>query len=410
MKIHHAAAGITADLTDPETWASPYAMFAALHQADGLATIQYPVIGKCWLLTGYDDVVQSLRDTNLFKNDPRNAGAKDPQDRWWTPKLMRAFNRTMIGADDLDHKRLRGLANKAFTPSRVRQLHEQIAAITHQLLDEIPLGEPVDLIEKLALPLPLRVIAELLGVEEDERSAFHSTLQGTLALSSPLTMLTRIPRFFRLHRFFEGLLERKRAEPQDDLISALVAAEEEGDKLTAEELMGTVFLLLFAGHETTVNLIGNGTLALLEHPEQWARLQADHSLVQPAIEEMLRFYSPAIQTAPRYIAEDCTLRGTEVKRGDRVIPLVSAANRDPQAFDDPDAFDIGRSPNKHLAFGGGPHFCIGAHLSRLEGRIAFQAVLDHFDTMALAVDRSAVKWRENTPGLRGLQTLPVVFH
>lgn len=259
-----------------------------------------------------------------------------------------------------------------------------------------------------ALPLPLRIIAELLGVEPEERASFHVMLEHALDMSQPWRMILRTPIYLRLYRFFERLLARKRANPKDDLISALVLAEEEGDRLNPQELMGTVFLLLLAGHETTVNLFGNGALALLEHPDQLARLRAQPDLVPTAVEEMLRYYSPANTTSTRFVAETVTLGGVMLKPGDTVMPIVGAANRDAAAFDGPGNFDVGRDPNPHLAFGAGVHFCIGAHLSRLEATIAFRVLLERFGDLKLGVDRDRLEWRGAATGLRGLATLPVV--
>jgi cytochrome P450 PksS len=246
-----------------------------------------------------------------------------------------------------------------------------------------------------------------MGVEPEERASFHVMLEQALDMSQPWRMLLRTPTYIRLYRFFERLLARKRADPQDDLISALVTAEEEGDRLSPQELMGTVFLLLLAGHETTVNLIGNGALALLEHPAQAARLRAQPDLIPSAVEEMLRFYSPANTTSTRFVAEPVTLGGVTLKRGDVVMPILGAANRDAHAFETPGNFDVGRDPNPHLAFGAGVHFCIGAHLSRLEAKIAFEVLLERFGEMHLGTDRDRLVWRGATTGLRGLATLPV---
>lgn len=409
MRITHAPSKLDVNLSDPKVWARPYDLYARLHGLDGLAHAAQPMMpAGTWLAARHADVNQVLKDAKVFKSDARSIGTKNPLDAFWVPGVMKAFSRSMVMADGGDHRRLRRLANKAFTPTRVAELGPHIEQIVRGLLDEAGKAPRFDLMSALALPLPLRLIAELMGVEADERADFHVMLEQALDMSQPWRMLLRTPTYIRLYRFFDRLLARKRADPRDDLISALVTAEEEGDRLSPQELMGTVFLLLLAGHETTVNLIGNGALALLEHPDQLARLRANPDLIPNAIEEMLRFYSPANTTSTRYVAEPVTLGGVQLKPGDVVMPMVGAANRDPEAFAEPGRFDVGRDPNPHLAFGAGVHFCIGASLSRLEAKIAFELLLERFPDLRLGVDRDQLTWRGANTGLRGLETLPVV--
>ncbi len=408
MHITHAATKLDINLTDAATWASPFGAFARLHALDGLARGEQPLMpGGAWILARHADVSQVLKDPKIFKSDARSVGRTNPLDAFWTPSILKSFSRSMVMADGADHRRLRRLANKAFTPTRVTELTAHIEDLTRDLLDEVAGAGSFDLMASFALPLPLRIISELMGVEPAERAAFHGMLYKALDLSKPWLMLLRLPTYYSLYRFFERLLERKRAEPANDLISALVTAEEEGDRLTPVELIGTVFLLLFAGHETTVNLIGNGALALLEHPDQLERLRANPELISGAIEEMLRYYSPANTASTRFVAEPVTIAGVALKRGDVLMPMVGAANRDASAFDRPERFDVGRDPNPHLAFGAGTHFCIGAHLSRLEARIAFTALLERFKVLRLAVPHEQIVWRGAQTGLRGLTALPV---
>jgi len=312
----------------------------------------------------------------------------------------------MIFLDGVDHRRMRNLITKAFTPSKVEELTARIEGIVNELLDQAERQGTFDLMNGFALPLPLRIISELLGVEDEDQDDFHHNAKCILHLDGPWKFLKQLPKVYRLQRYFDRLLAHKRSHPGDDLTSALIAVEEGGDQLTSQELMGMVFLLLFAGHETTVNLLGNGTLALLDHPEQFERLRADPSLVPTAIEEMLRYQSPAQLSGIRYVVEPGELGGMPVRRGDRVIPLVAAANRDERVFDDPEAFDVGRQPNRHVAFGLGRHFCVGANLSRVEARIAFRVFIERFSKLRLATDRDRVQWNKS-PSLRGLLALPV---
>ena len=411
MHIRDAEHGIDTMLSDPALWRDPYPFYARLREQVPFIRCREPFRGDAWLVSRYDDVVTVLKDAEHFRNDARaTTSGPAPCERSWVPKIMKAFARSMVFVDGLDHRRLRDLAMKAFTPARVNELERRIEEITRGLLDDVDGQSRFDLMGAFALPLPLRIISEMLGVSETEQQRFHRAINRAMGLGGGATAVARAWSAVSLYGIFKRLLDRKRAEPADDLTSALIAAEDEGDRLTPEELMGMVFLLLFAGHETTVNLIGNGTLALLENPEQMERLRADPSLLPSAVEEMLRFYSPAHVTQTRHVVAECTVGGKALRRGDKLVPLVGAANRDEQAFEGASRFDIGRDPNKHVAFGIGPHFCIGAHLSRVEGRIAFGALLERFPKLELAVDRSALQWTTGNGGLRGLRTLPVVVH
>lgn len=409
MQIRDPKVGINVRLDDPAIWADPYPVYARMRQAAPLVRGRMPPLGSAWLATRHEDVSTILKDPKLFRSDARHTtGKSGPLDGRFTPKILRNFARSMVFLDGLDHRRLRGLVTKAFTPAQVTQLSARIEAITVELLDQAQRQGTFDLMSSFALPLPLRIISDLLGVEKEEEDYFHRTATCILELNSAWNFIKRLPRLIGLQRFFERLLERKRANPGDDLTSALIAAEEEGDRLSSDELMGMVFLLLFAGHETTVNLLGNGTLTLLDNPEQLERLRADPALIPTAIEEMLRYQSPAQLTGIRYVSGPVELGGMSLERGDRVVPMVAAANRDERVFDDPDTFDVGRQPNRHLAFGAGQHFCVGAHLSRVEARIAFSVFIERFPHLRLATARDQVRWNKST-SLRGLQALPVTL-
>ena len=409
MHICDREHGIDVKLTDQQVWNDPYPLYARLRESAPLVRCREPFGGEAWLLSRYDDVAEVLKDTERFKNDRGNmTGESRPYDRVYIPKIFKAFARSMIFVDGLDHQRLRNLAMRAFTTARVNSLQSRIEGIAQELLNDVAGRKEFDLMADFALPLPLRIISEMLGVSSDERKSFHATLQRVMTVSSAWHIVLSAPTLYNLYRFFKRLLDRKRSEPGDDLTSALIEAEEEGDRLTPEELMGTVFLLLFAGHETTVNLIGNGTLALLENPDEMARLRANPALLTDAVEEMLRYYSPAHTTQRRHVVQSCSIGSLDLKQGDVLAPLVGAANRDERAFENAEKFDVGRTPNKHLAFGAGPHFCIGAHLSRLEGRIAFGALLDRFTNFRLAIDRGELRWRSGIGALRGLEALPIV--
>ncbi|KIG15644.1 putative cytochrome P450 hydroxylase [Enhygromyxa salina] len=407
MRILDRALGIDVDFANPAAWANPYPLYAWMREASPMIRCRQPFVGRVWAATRYEDVSLVLKDPKRFKSSHSGANGREAIYERVLPQLVRGFMKSMVSADGDDHRRLRGLVAKAFTPARIEQLEARIDAIATQLLDRAIERGTFDLMAAFAVPLPLRIISELLGVEEHERAKFRRAMGQIIADRSEWSLIYRLPTYWELRRMFERMLARKRARPTDDLTSDLIAVEQAGDQLTAEELLSMVFLLLFAGHETTVNLLGNGTLALLEHPEQFERLRDDPALVPLAIEEMLRFDSPAHFPATRYVAQRCEVGGMLLQRGDKILPLLGAANRDARAFDDPDVFDVGRDPNRHVAFGAGPHFCVGAHLSRFEGRIALTRLVQRCPGLRLAVGREALRWRQNNSGLRGLAALPV---
>jgi cytochrome P450 PksS len=252
----------------------------------------------------------------------------------------------------------------------------------------------------------------MMGVPPQDRHRFHQLMKQFLmvgASTNPVSFIPHLPTFFALNRFFHDLIALRQRDPQNDLITALIQAEEQGDTLSEQELVSMLFLLLLAGHDTTVNLIGSGTFALLEHPEQLKRLSSDLSLLDTAIEEMLRFTNPVQQVAPRYALEDVDLYGRRVPKGSTVMAGIASANRDETVFTDADTFDITRSPNRHLAFGLGIHYCLGAPLARLEAKVAFTALLTRFPNSKLAIPREKIEWRPNAT-LRGLKSLPLQFN
>jgi cytochrome P450 len=266
-----------------------------------------------------------------------------------------------------------------------------------------------DLVAGYALPLPATVIAELLGVPAEDHARFHRWSNRLVSVSSGRDMLRALPAALSFVRYLRNFVERRRADPEDDLITALIWAEEAGDRLSEDELLAMAFLLLVAGHETTVNLIASGTLALLEHPEQTERLRRDPSLVKPAVEELLRYTSPVELATERYAREDAEIGGRTISRGELVLAVLGSANRDERYFEDPDVLDLARDPNRHLAFGrGGVHHCLGAPLARMEGQIALTALMRRFPGARLAMAPESLRWRRGL-FLRGLEKLPLVL-
>jgi cytochrome P450 len=296
----------------------------------------------------------------------------------------------------------------AFTPRLVENMRDRIQRLTNELLDGVQLRGRMDLIRDYAMPIPTTIIAEMLGVPVSERHKFHrwsNTIVSTVP--SRWGILTAIPSLIAFLRYIRKLVRTRRVSPQDDLVSALVQAHEAGDELSEDELLAMISLLLIAGHETTVNLIGNGMLALMEHPQQMNRLRDDPALIKPAVEELLRYDGPVQTATERYTRVDVTIAGVTIPRGEMVFAALASANRDERQFDHPDTLDITREPNRHLAFGQGVHFCLGAPLARLEGQIAINSLLRRIADLRLAVPGHALR----RPGLvlNGLKSLPVAF-
>ena len=396
------------NLTVRDIQTNPYQTYAYLRQNYPVYPIKkWPSVGDCVLLTRYRDVDFVLRDSR-FINDKRNLdGGNGSFEGRWTPRLLQLFQESMALQDEPEHRRLRGLVHQAFTPKRIQQLQGRIEDITNTLLDKAAGKSEVDLINDFALPLPITVISEMLGISEGDRYNFR---KWTGSLVDPMANLLATGFMFinsqRIINLITKLIKQRRQNPKDDLVTALVQAEQDGDYLSEQELLAMIFLLLFAGHETTVNLIGNGMLALLQHPDQLQWLRDEPALIDTAVEEILRFTNPTQHIATRFPIEDVEIAGQKVVRGTTIIPLIAAANRDETVFENSEQFDISRQPNKHLGFGFGIHYCLGAPLARLEGRIAIQSLVQGFPRLRLAIPADALQWRGSL-ALRGLKSLPV---
>ncbi len=388
---------------DPEFVADPYPMYHRLRAED---PVHHSPLGF-WVLTRYPDVLAMLRDPRLIK-EPIAAFVAARFGVAVPPGL----GLSMLDRDPPDHTRLRGLVSKAFTPRALERLRPEIQQIVDGLLDEVRGRGSMDLIGEFAYPLPVRVICEMLGVPVKDHERFKAwgldIARGLDAImlppDSPVGQRSVSGRR-ALAEYFRELIAERRAAPRDDMLSALIAAEEAGDTLNEEELLATCILLLVAGHETTVNLIGNGMLALLRHPAELRKLRDNPRLIGSAVEELLRFDGPVQRTA-RIPSEDITIGGQTIGKGEMVMPFLGAADRDPTQFPDPDRLDITRSDNRHIAFGMGIHFCLGAPLARMEGQIAISTLLARLPRLTLATDQP--RFRQSLT-LRGLEALPVSF-
>jgi cytochrome P450 len=388
----------------PELIANPYPIY---HRLRGTDPVHWDQPSKSWIVTGYDDVASSLRNTLLSsaRTETLRRRRADPE----LDPLFDGMKLTMLNNDPPTHTRLRGMVNKAFTPRAVETMTGQIQQLVDRFLDARQPAGRMEVIRDLAYPLPVIVIAHMLGVPASDMAKFKEWSDEQAILSSGVPTPEEMRRGWharqQLLAYFQDVVAQRRTRPEKDLLTALVQAEEAGDRLTEAELLNNAALLLAAGNETTTNLIGNGLKALLENPEQLRKLQHNPALCESAVEEMLRYDSP-VQFTSRIALEDLTLRGKKVRKGDRLILVLGAANRDPDRFPDPDRLDIARQDNHHIAFGAGPHFCLGAPLARLEARIAFATLLKRFP--GLRLDGGPLEYRSND-NLRGLKSLPVVF-
>ena len=388
-----------AELAASRFKANPYPFYARL-RAEAPVCRTTIFRQPTWLVTRYRDVLALLKDERFVKDWP-------PRTRW-VHRLSGPATRHMLNADAPDHTRLRTLVHKAFTPRFVERLRERIQSACDEMLDKAATDGRLELMHGYALPLPLTIIAELLGIPAEDRLRFHSLSRRNLAASSLVNILRALPDQWSLVRSLRRLVAERRARPRDDLITALIEAEEAGDKLSEDELVGMILLLLIAGYETTVNLIGSGALALIQHPQQRDRLFENPSLADSAIEELLRYTSPLDMSSQRFASEELQIDSVRIPRGDMVVAVLGSANHDEAQFPDPDTLDITREPNRHLAFGQGAHFCLGAPLARLEGRIALTTLFRRFPNLRLAQPPESLRWRKSLI-VRGLEELPLAF-
>ena len=392
----------------PEFMLDPYPAYAELRRD---APVHRSANLGIWVLTRYDDCVQVLRDHDVFSSDAHNAtGMVAALQAQSEAETGGPAARTVLGSDPPEHTRLRGLINKAFTPRRVEEMRDHIADVADSLLDAAPTDQPFDVIAGLAQPLPIIIIAEMLGVPASDRERFKAWSE----LIAKMTSLMRPPDVNakvavarkELRAYFSNVIQQRRAQPQNDLITALVQAQDGADQLDDEELLGFCILLLVAGNETTTNLIGNGSLALARHPEQAEALASDQLVMSLAVEELLRYDSP-VQATVRHVVSDTDIGGTAIAKGESIMAILGAANRDPDQFDNPEILDLRRADNRHLSFGHGIHYCIGSPLARLEAEIAFTALLQRSPTIALADEPLEYGGTFILRGLRRLTIAPL---
>ncbi len=386
-------------LQDPAFFRNPYPTFAALRSASPVQKVPSGGGRYSYLVTGYAEAREAFTDPRLSKDTQRFFAGKDTG-----RNLHPAVSQSMLATDPPQHTRLRSLVTKAFTPGAVARLRPYIASVTDELLDVWVPGVQTDAVESLAVPLPVTVICQLLGVPDADRAAAR-------AWSSDLFAAGQNERIDSASHAVAGymadLITAKRRTPDDSLLNDLIRARDGEDRLSEDELVSLAVLLLVAGHETTTNLIGNGLLALLQTPDSLHRLRDEPDLVDAAMDELLRLDSPVSMATFRFTTEAISLGGVEIPAGSPVLIAPGAANRDPARFSDPDRLDLDRDTKGHLAFGHGIHRCLGAPLARAEGEIAFRRIVARFPRLRLAVPSAELKWR-HTRLMRGLESLPVL--
>ncbi len=379
--------GVAYNPLSDEVARDPYVVYRRLRDRDPIHRMR---LVDAWVLTRYEHADAVLRDHKRFSAEDR---------RFHDVGLT-----TMLDIDPPDHTRLRALVSRAFTPRSVSRWHGRVQEIADRLLDAVAGQDRFDLIAALGYPLPVTVIAEMLGVPAEDMDRFEGWSNDIALIVEPILTPVQVEGVRRateeLFAYFETIVEARQREPRDDIVSALLAAEEEGEKLSREELLSTMLLILVAGNETTRNLIGNGMLALLRHPDQLQCLRDAPDLLEPAVDELLRYDSP-VQLDGRVVREDLEIDGKRLREGQKVIALLGAANRDPAAFANPDALDISRTEKSHLSFGRGIHYCLGASLALLEARVAFRGLLDRFASIRLAAEP---RYRDGIV-LRGVESL-----
>ena len=379
---------------------NPYPAYARLRER---SPVHRSRVLNAWVFTRYADVEAILRDFRRFSNRPDSVSPDRRRRRSVPPRV----DWTMLFLDPPDHTRLRSLVNQAFTPRVVDALEPHVRTVMHELLDAVDDPAGFDLMRAVAGPLPVIVIAEMLGVPPEDRARFAEWSHARARILEPLVgareraLAEAAGKAF--DAYFLPIIQARRREPRDDIVSALAQAEEAGDALTERETLTMLRLLLIAGNETTTNLIGNGVLALLEHPEQMRLLREDASRIPAAVEELLRFDTP-VQLDLRGVVEDCEMRGVPLRRGEPAVLALGAANRDPEVFDEPDRLDVARSRGSNISFGRGIHHCLGAPLARLEARVALEVLLERYASLRLTRKRPAFR---RAIVLRGLEALPV---
>ena len=400
------------DLNSQDFKRNPFPTFEKMREIGPLFQTKIPLLGKVWVTSTYEAATTVLRDKETFVVEPRHAGRTSlPGFAGWMPAIMKSLTNNMLGKDEPDHRRLRHLVESAFVKQSIDTMRPRIELIVDEYLNQVEQqalhnGGDVNFIKYFSRSFPLAVICELLGLAEDDREEFKRKAANFTAINGLFGIFKATFSVRKINKFLCNQFELCRKNPRPGMISALVTAEQDGDKLSEEELLASAFLLLIAGHETTVHLLNTGLLTFLQHPEQKKELMADWSKIGTAVDEVLRVTSTIQMTKPRYISRNIELFGQKLMQGDVVMPMLAAANCDPAQFPDPEVFDINRTPNAHIAFGTGIHVCLGLKLAKAEAEIAFQKIFTRFPNLQLAIPESEIKWVKRI-GTRTMDRLPL---
>jgi cytochrome P450 len=417
VKHNHFLIGVTmtlatttlekTDITSPEFRANPFPIFKRWR--DHQPVVPVKVLGsRAWLITRYDDVEAVLKDERLVKN---KLNARDPNKKYRDmplPGFVKPLQTNILDQDAPDHTRLRSLVHQAFLPRLMAQMQTRVHDLSHELIDRAQAKGEMDLVRDFAVEIPLVVICDMLGVPEKDRNKFHVWSKAMTNVGKPIDAILAMPSIYGMVQYLRRLFRHYRENPGDNLATMLVKAESENSSLSEDELIGMAGILLSAGHETTSGLIGNGVLALLNNPDQLERLKTEPALMKSAVEELVRFAPPVLMGTSRYAREDMTIAGTQISQGDAVYAMIGSANHDERKFDQPETLMLDRSNNKHLGFGQGIHYCIGAPLARLEASTAFEVLFERLPNLRLAVKPEELRWASSLVP-RGLQSMPVKF-
>jgi cytochrome P450 len=397
---------VSVDFTSQDFFRDPAAGIERLRATGPVVETKFPIIGKVWITTTHELAAQVLKDSETFTL--RKEGGSLAGLRWWMPAFVGALANSMLTMDEPDHTRLRGIVDEAFRRRAILDMEPRIRAIADDLAGRLFAdGSPADIVERYARTLPLSVICELLGLPLADRPKFIAWANTVARLTGPISFLRMIRGLLPMKRYLEERLALARGHGGEGLIAELVRVEMEGGRISADEMVSMVFLLLGAGSETTTHLISGSVYELLKNPALRDWLAEDWSRVNLGVEEFLRFVSPVQFAKPRFVRKDVSLGGVQVKKGDRIMAMLAAANLDPRANEHPERLDLQRRPNRHISFGTGIHFCLGHQLARIEGMCALQALFTRWPKLQLAVEPIEIRWRKR-PGLRSIEKLPVV--
>ena len=394
------------DIVSAAYKADPFPALRRLHAEGQMGRMKVPFLGRVDIAVSYEAVMNVLKDQDRFASDARNAGKKSRMGMW-LPKSIKLMTENMLQNDDPDHRRLRKLADVPFHARNIEDLRPSVTRIADELLDNVEASDAPELIGQYCKKLPLGVICEILGIDPNDRDMFAQWMDGMSGKTNLMMLLKFMPRLKKITKYLRHEIEARRVDPKPGMITELVQAEADGDKLSENELLAMILVLFVAGHETTTHLLSTSIMSLLEQPEQLENLRSDWQEKAPrAVEELIRYNSPVQMTKPRYVTRDMEFFGRHLKRGQLVMAFLAGANSDKRQFENPFELNINRENVRHVGFGGGIHLCLGIQLARIEGQVGLERLFSRFPNLALAVPKNDLKWMERI-GMRGVHALPV---